>query len=235
VADADRQPDPDPEALLRQLQGKLSVRKLRLFSLACVRRFECFLAHPRLEKTRAAIDLLERQVEGLVPAEELHASRAAALEEIERNVRERALANWTGSDMGHVLLANDAERAAARHIELTQDFAFDVVVDRLPESLSDDEAWEVVTGPVRAQLCRWLQDVAGEPSQPVRFRPEWRTPDAVAIASDMYLRRDFVALPVLAEVLSEAGCEDPPLLRHCREPGEHIRGCWVVDLVLSKE
>jgi hypothetical protein len=232
--EAERQPGGDPRALLRELQGKVSARKLRLFSLACVRRFECFLAHPRLEKTRAAITVLERHIEGRASQTELQAAQAAALQEIERNVMEQALENWTGSDMGHVLLANDAETAAARHIDLTQDFAFDVVVDRLPESLTGDEAWEMVTGPVRAQLCRWLQDVAGEPSHPVRLHPEWRTPDAVAVASEMYARRDFVALPVLAELLRGAGCEDPSLIRHCREPGEHIRGCWVVDLVLGK-
>lgn len=235
MAEAERQLDRDPRTLLRELQGKVSARKLRLFSLACLRRFECFLAHPRLEKTRAAIGVVERHIEGLASAEDLHPMRAAALEEIERNIREQALENWTGSDMGHILLANDAERAAARHIDLTQDFAFDVVVDRLPESLTDDEAWEMVTGPVRTQLCRWLQDVAGNPSHPVQFQPEWRTPDAVAIASEMYLRRDFGALPVLAEVLQEAGCEDPLPIRHCRKRGEHIRGCWVIDLVLSKE
>jgi hypothetical protein len=230
-----RTSDLDPQALLRELRGKISARKLRLFSLACVQRFESFLAHPRLEKTRAAIDVLEQHLDGLASPEALQSARAAALQEIEQNVLEHGLENWTGSDMGHVLLTNDAERAAARHIDLTQDFAFDVVVDHLPESLTDDEAWEMVTRPVRAQLCRWLQDVAGDPSHPVHFRPEWRTPDAVAIASEMYARRDFVALPVLAEVLREVGCEEPLLHKHCCEPGEHIRGCWLVDLVLGTE
>ena len=27
----------------------------------------------------------------------------------------------------------------------------------------------------------------------------------------------------------------PAILNHCRQPGEHVRGCWVVDLVLGKE
>jgi hypothetical protein len=69
----------------------------------------------------------------------------------------------------------------------------------------------------------------------MRFRPEWRTPDAVAMASEMYARSDFVALRVLAEALREVGCEDPVLLRHCRMSAEHIPGCWVVDLVMGKE
>src|SRR5262249_55659232 len=153
---------------------------------------EPFLTHPRLEKTRAAIAVMERHIEGLASQEDLQSVQMAALQEIERNVSEQALENWAGSDMGHALLANDAETAAARHIDLTQDFAFDVVVDHLPEGLTDDEAWEVVTGPVRAQLLRWLQDIAGEPSPRPGFLPEWQTPDAVAIASAMYAGRDFV-------------------------------------------
>ena len=222
--------DRDPQAVLRASRGRLSGRKLRLLSLACVRRFECFLSHPRLRATREAVDMQERQLDGRATAAEFAAARTAALAEIERNVAAGALDNWTGSDMAHILLGSDPEPAAVRHIDRTQDFAFDVVADRFPAGMTDDEAWKMVTGPVRAQLCRWVRDVAG-PARLVRIRPEWRTPAALAMASDMYARRDFVALPVLAEVLQAAGCRSRPLLNHCREPGEHIPGCWVVDLV----
>ena len=34
---------------------------------------------------------------------------------------------------------------------------------------------------------------------------------------------------------SEAGCNDKKILAHCRGPGPHVRGCWVVDLILGKE
>ena len=42
-------------------------------------------------------------------------------------------------------------------------------------------------------------------------------------------------LPILADALEEAGCTDADMLAHCRGPGPHVRGCWVVDLVLGKE
>jgi hypothetical protein len=42
-------------------------------------------------------------------------------------------------------------------------------------------------------------------------------------------------LAVLADALEEAGCIDADILNHCRQPGEHVRGCWVVDLLLGKE
>ena len=42
-------------------------------------------------------------------------------------------------------------------------------------------------------------------------------------------------MPVLADALEEAGCQDAIILNHCREPGGHVRGCWVVDLLLGKK
>ena len=50
----------------------------------------------------------------------------------------------------------------------------------------------------------------------------------------MYESRDFAAMPVLADALEEAGCDHADVLAHCRGPGPHVRGCWVVDLVLGK-
>ncbi len=41
-------------------------------------------------------------------------------------------------------------------------------------------------------------------------------------------------MPILADALEEAGCDNAEVLTHCREPGVHVRGCWVVDLVLDK-
>jgi hypothetical protein len=41
-------------------------------------------------------------------------------------------------------------------------------------------------------------------------------------------------LPIFADALEDAGCDNADILNHCRQPGEHVRGCWVVDLVLGK-
>ena len=45
----------------------------------------------------------------------------------------------------------------------------------------------------------------------------------------------FDDLPVLADALEEAGCDNREILAHYRSGGEHVRGCWVVDLMLGKE
>ena len=55
-----------------------------------------------------------------------------------------------------------------------------------------------------------------------------------SLANLIYDERAFDRLPILADALEDAGCDDADILRHCREPGEHVRGCWVVDLLLGK-
>jgi hypothetical protein len=80
-----------------------------------------------------------------------------------------------------------------------------------------------------------LRDIFGNPFRPVTFDPAWRTSDAIALARQMYESRDFGAMPILADALQDAGCGNEQILSHCRGPGPHVRGCWVVDLVLGKE
>ena len=54
------------------------------------------------------------------------------------------------------------------------------------------------------------------------------------LAQAIYDERAFDRLPILADALEDAGCTDAAILDHCRQPGEHVRGCWVVDLLLGK-
>jgi hypothetical protein len=79
-----------------------------------------------------------------------------------------------------------------------------------------------------------LREIFGNPFRPVTFDSAWRTETAVALASGIYADRAFDRLPILADALEEAGCDNADVLAHCRGPGPHVRGCWVVDLVLGK-
>jgi hypothetical protein len=78
------------------------------------------------------------------------------------------------------------------------------------------------------------------PSDLTTLPPAWRTDKVVSLARQMYTSQDFSSLPILADALQEAGCEDSDklhgyMLYHCRDPvATHIHGCWVVDLVLGE-
>jgi hypothetical protein len=81
-----------------------------------------------------------------------------------------------------------------------------------------------------------FHDIFGNPLRPVTFSPEWRTDTALSLARTMYDGRDFSAMPILADALQDAGCDNDDILAHCRDPkATHVRGCWVVDLVLGKQ
>ena len=83
-------------------------------------------------------------------------------------------------------------------------------------------------------LSGLLRDIFGNPFRPVTFAPAWRTDTAVLLARQMYDAREFSAMPILADALQDAGCDNADVLNHCRSGEPHVRGCWVVDLVLGK-
>jgi hypothetical protein len=80
-----------------------------------------------------------------------------------------------------------------------------------------------------------LRDIFGNPFRRVVFDPAWRTDTAVSLARQMYEAREFGAMPILADALQDAGCDTPDILDHCRDANAtHVRGCWVIDLLLGK-
>ncbi len=83
-------------------------------------------------------------------------------------------------------------------------------------------------------VSKLIREVVGNPFRPVAFDPAWRTSTAVALAQQMYDSRDFGVMPILGDALQDAGCDNDDILDHCRGDGPHVRGCWVVDLVLGK-
>jgi hypothetical protein len=85
-------------------------------------------------------------------------------------------------------------------------------------------------------LVARIRDIFGNPFCPIAFSPMWRTGTAIALARQMSDSRDFFAMPILADALQDAGCDNTDILDHCRDTAlTHVRGCWVVDLVLGKE
>lgn len=90
-----------------------------------------------------------------------------------------------------------------------------------------------------------LRDIFGNPFRPVTIDPVWRTWNngtVVKLSQAIYDERELPSghldagrLAILADALEDAGCTNTDILDHCRSPGLHVRGCWVVDLLLGKE
>jgi hypothetical protein len=85
-----------------------------------------------------------------------------------------------------------------------------------------------------SNFCHLIRDIFGNPFRPILFDSSWLTSTATALAQQMYDSRDFSAMPILADALQDAGCDSADILNHCRQPGEHTRGCWVVDQVTGR-
>jgi len=63
----------------------------------------------------------------------------------------------------------------------------------------------------------------------------WNDGTVRKIAQSVTAEKAFADLPILADALQEAGCENNILLSHCRARVEHRRGCWVLDFLLGRE
>ena len=87
---------------------------------------------------------------------------------------------------------------------------------------------------IRLVLANLMRCIFGDPFRPYTLDPSLLTSTVVALANGIYLERAFERLSILADALHEAGCEDEDILTHLRDPGPHVRGCWVLDLILGK-
>jgi hypothetical protein len=103
------------------------------------------------------------------------------------------------------------------------------------DSRPDDPAWRAMFDGERRAQAVLVRDIFGNPFRPVAFSPSWLTDTTVSLARQIYEGRDFSAMPILADALQDAGCDNADILDHCRGSGPHVRGCWVVDMALGKE
>ena len=202
----------EPLKLLLQLQGKMSARKARLFGCACWGRAKYYPEEPL---RRRALEMLEEYADRRVKRREAMAAVKMAIQ-------------------GGALPGYFTEFFWSAHCT---DAAFIVSQDAFPWAVYEYVvgARDVDLRPERRTHADVLRDIVGNPFHPVAVTPAWRTPAAVALARTAYEERHFEDLPLLADALEEAGCTDDAILTHLRGSGPHVRGCWVVDLVLEKE
>ncbi|VTR96252.1 Uncharacterized protein OS=Sorangium cellulosum (strain So ce56) GN=sce5710 PE=4 SV=1 [Gemmata massiliana] len=203
-----------PEMMLRYIQRVVpNDRTWRIFAVRCCERVRHLLPD---ERCRDALDTCARFTEGSASASDLAAAEDAsnaAFTEFDDSLRETAAAAIHAACLPNDmhLYAPCATRQAAL-----------LVWPRLQRKL--EYRWQASV----------LRDLFGNPFRPVSFSPDYRTSTAVALAAQMYEARDFSAMPILADALQDAGCDSADMLDHCRGPGPHVRGCWVVDQVLGR-
>jgi hypothetical protein len=237
--------------MLEFLRGKVSDRKLRLFAVACCRRVSALIKD---EPFRTAVRAAELFADSMVTKEQMYEARnaaipafvqlhggedeapaaalsAAAIPAPKKSFFEQLLDAfddpWWEDELDKgdphgpaVVTARHAAWAAAR------------AQGQRPFSGSPGEMAE------QREQTGLLREILGNPFRPVALASallRWDNGTIPKIAQTIYDDWAFDRLPILADALEEAGCTNADILGHCRGPGEHVRGCWPVDLILGKE
>jgi len=215
----------DPKPMLKFLRGKVSDRKLRLFACACCRRIWPLLSD---ERSRRAVEVGERFADSLASNMELDVARIESTAAIPRRHPSKGVAVG-GKEWREAKVRIRATRAAwnAVLIPVGEFYA------RILTAWVAQERGLAWTG--EYWQCRLLRDLFGNPFRTITFDPSWLSPTVKTLVQRIYDDRTFKDLPILAMALEIAGCAVPEILAHLRGPGPHVRGCWVVDLVLGKE
>jgi hypothetical protein len=213
----------DVTPMLEFLRGNASERKLRLFACACCR--GVWLRLP--VQVKEAVATVERYCDGAADNQEFAVqvlSQASSAVYLHSDLL-RGIAYHNGS-IWHGDLIAAAQDVSNSCVELGY---------HAQPVLRSSDAHDIA--PVArewASQAALLRDIFDNPFHPVILNPRWLTSTVVALARGIYAERAFDRLPILADALEDAGCDQPDLLAHCRGVGHHVRGCWAVDLILGK-
>ena len=226
MTEADWDSQANPQVMLGWVSRHGSDRKVRLYAVACCRRVWELLTD---ERSRRAVDVAEAYADGCVGAEELAAAYYAAY---------TALLNTDSLDecwYAAARLANAVAYGAPLHGFSCTPLAAAAVADTVADVTINAVAYNAAKAEELAVQCHLLRDIFGNPFRTVSIGSCRRNAEVITLAQAIYDSRAFDRLPTLADALQVAGCDDQVLLEHCRVPGRHVRGCWVVDLLLGKE
>jgi hypothetical protein len=194
-------------------------RKMRLFAVSCCRNvwdhFSMTLQH--------VIETAENYAEGRVTEQEAYEAVEVALIEGGGNIDRLEAVSSAALYAAHPTIEPDD----------IQGIAWGVAYDtRLLARGSDTQPYVA-------------RDIFGNPFRTATIDPAllaWRDATIPKLAQAAYDERELPSghldtkrLAILADALEEAGCTNDDVLAHLRGPGPHVRGCWVVDLLLHKE
>lgn len=255
----------DPERMLLFLERSnnyvFSRRKMRLFACECCRRiWHLIPAFPGQE----AVEVAERYAEGLASEAERDEAASsvfkhfaqvpshiwgnyAALLASERVLRrfsqKTQYARSYGPDHGTL----ESTRAAVAIAAGKQPIIYDP-----PAEEARKQGYEPCNAEsAGCQRSKWIptesyaelspqadlvRDMFGYlPFRSIDVDRRWLTSIVVDLALAMYQERSFDRMPILADALMDAGCDNVEMIAHCQSEGPHVRGCWVVDLLLANQ
>ncbi|VTR98734.1 Uncharacterized protein (Fragment) OS=uncultured bacterium PE=4 SV=1 [Gemmata massiliana] len=254
----------DPLLLLKAVDDGTDKRKLRLFALVCCRRIQPLLKGDDTKGCRAALVAWENKVEepdgesyfrdelGDVINDAIDTGASirnpSEVEFYALHYSACAFEHACGSDWANCV---DSACHAAAYDVLRQSgnpeleriaapwkprkWLGDVVRHRDEAAVRALPEFVSALRTERTNQVSLIRDIFGNPFRPVPFSPSWRSSTVLALAAQMYDSRDFSAMPILADALQDAGCDNTDILDHCRDTSlTHVRGCWVVDPVLDK-
>jgi hypothetical protein len=96
----------------------------------------------------------------------------------------------------------------------------------------------IARSPAVAAFEKSPHDASGKPLPMPIIDPAWLSWNVGcirAIVEGIRTRRAFEGMPILADALQDAGCEDTVLLDHCRAHADHTAKCWALKLLFESK
>jgi hypothetical protein len=226
-----------PHRMIEHLRGKASERKMRL--VLCASAWRLWHRHPH-PRGRELLEGAERYADGEIGVEEIRRIETIGHEWafLESGFDQLALLRsllcdprWGGSEArwwksiqtALLFTLNFSASLAAR------EFFWAPQGEAKRERAWDEEA---------AAQADLIREIIGNPFRPSPDPPQavlrWNDRLVPRLARAIHDERRWGDLPLLADALLDAGCEDEALMGHCRRGGEHARGCFVLDTLLGK-
>jgi len=249
----------EPRRMLEFLRGKVSERKLRLFAVACCYRVWHLMTDTR---SRLVVETAERFADGgvLMDAwidiseaghQAYRQSRRMADAVMSQKMQEgtesclneaRCHAAGAAYYVGHYpfqttdLPGNPktVSSAAANAVQYERGVELGVTLNRY--SPDDENAGPMLAAwnTEKTKQVPLIHCIFSNPFRPLTLDSSWLTSTVKHLAEAIYNDRALDRMPILANALEDAGCANQNIMHHCRQPGEHVRGCWVVDLLTGR-
>jgi hypothetical protein len=227
-------------------EHKLSERKLRLFAVACCRTIWPLLTD---ELCRRAVEVVEWAAEHEINREALDAVKRDAEEKLRDNepkafgssaTKEAILAYYFSQLASQLTLDGFIYRYMAQDLaDTVRGLGMRASIPSQLWGTADGDAIAIKYVNNRGEIeCRLVREIFCYPLRPVAIDPawlQWNGGSVSAIADRIYRNCEFELMPLLADALQTAGCAETSIIKHCHCKEPHVRGCWVLDLLLSKQ